>query len=424
MSKKKIFVAMIVLVAVSLIAFVGCTAAKKQVTITFWHLDTQDSQKALWQKMADDYTAKNPNVKVEITVLENEAFKQKIATVMQSGNPPDVFRSWGGGVMNSYAKAGLLKDVTKDLAGTEWGNSIAPGALGVYAYQGKNYGVPYQMGAVGLWYNKAMFAKLGIEPFKTWDDLIAGVKKIKAAGIIPIALGGADKWPGHFWWVYLATRIGGKAAFDKATTRQGSFADEPYVKAGELLKQLVDLKPFQTGFLGATYNDEATLVGQRKAAMELMGQWAPSTQAANTEDKKGLGDDLGFMPFPAVAGGAGDINDAMGGGDGFAFGKNASQEAVDFVKFMMSMDQYSQLVNQVIYTPVVAGAEKLVTDKNTLAVLDITAKAKYYQLYYDQYLDPAVGEVIKDQTQGIFAGKITPADAAKAIDAAYAESIK
>jgi raffinose/stachyose/melibiose transport system substrate-binding protein len=424
MFKKKFFVAMIIVLAVSLIVFVGCTAAKKQVTISFWHLDTQDSQKALWQKIADDFTAKNPNVKVEITVLENQAFKDKIATVMQSGNPPDVFRSWGGGVMNAYAKAGLLKDVTKDLAGTEWGNSIAPGALGVYAYEGKNYGVPYTMGAVGLWYNKEIFEKLGIKPFETWDDLIAGVKKIKAAGITPIALGEGDKWPGHFWWVYLATRIGGKAAFDKATTRQGSFTDEPYVKAGELLKQLVDLKPFQTGFLSAPFNDEGALVGNGKAAMELMGQWAPSNQTANSADGKGLGDKLGYMSFPAVAGGAGELTDVMGGGDGLAFGKNASPEAIEFVKFMMQMDNYSQLVAPLNFAPCVKGGEKFVTDKNILMVIDQVAKAKYYQLYYDQYMDPAVGEVIKDQTQGIFAGKVSPIDCAKAIDASYTESLK
>jgi raffinose/stachyose/melibiose transport system substrate-binding protein len=422
MSLKKVF--LFVMCVFAVIAFVGCAPAKKQATISFWHLDVQDEQKAIWQKMADGFMKKNPNVKIEITVLENEAFKQKIATVMQSGNPPDIFRSWGGGVMNEYAKAGLLKDITKEIAGTEWGNSIAPGALGVYSYQGKNYGVPYQMGAVGIWYNKAIFDKVGIKPFETWDDLIDGVKKIKAAGITPIALGGADKWPGHYWWCYLATRVGGKEAFDNAYSRKGSFADPSFVKAGELLKQLVDLNPFQKGFLGANYNDEASLVGNGKAAMELMGQWAPNTQAANTTDKKGLGDNLGFMAFPTVKGGAGKLSDAMGGGDGLAFGKNAPQEAIEFVKYIMTLENFSQLINTVIYTPTVKGAEKYVTDKNMLNVIDLVAKADYYQLYYDQYLPPAVGEAVKDATQGIFAGTSTPLDAAKMIEKAMAGSSK
>ena len=108
--------------------------------------------------------AAHPNVKIEITVLENEAFKTKLTTVMQSGEPPDIFQSWGGGVMNEYAKAGLLKDITADLDadGGAWRNTFAPGALGVYSYKGKNYGVPWDMGMIGFWYNKALFDKAGI----------------------------------------------------------------------------------------------------------------------------------------------------------------------------------------------------------------------------------------------------------------------
>jgi len=87
------------------------------VTITWWHISTAEEHKALWQKLADEYMAEHPNVNIEITVLENEAFKTKLTTVMQSGEPPDIFQSWGGGVMNEYANAGLLKDITADLDG-------------------------------------------------------------------------------------------------------------------------------------------------------------------------------------------------------------------------------------------------------------------------------------------------------------------
>ena len=83
--------------------------------------------------------AAHPNVTIEITVLENEAFKTKLTTVMQSGEPPDIFQSWGGGVMNEYANAGLLKDITADLDadGGAWRNTFAPGALGCVCLQGQ-----------------------------------------------------------------------------------------------------------------------------------------------------------------------------------------------------------------------------------------------------------------------------------------------
>lgn len=63
-----------------------------QVTITWWHLWTGGPEQK-WNAIAEAYMKEHPNVKIEITVLENEAFKQKIATAMQSNNPPDLFNS-------------------------------------------------------------------------------------------------------------------------------------------------------------------------------------------------------------------------------------------------------------------------------------------------------------------------------------------
>ena len=200
----------------------AATAAPAKVTITWWHISTADNHKAAFQKMADDYTAAHPNVTIEITVLENEAFKTKMTTVMQGGTPPDIFQSWGGGVMNDYANAGLLQDITPalDANGGAWRNSFATGALGVYSYKGKNYGVPWDMGMIGFWYNKDLFAKAKIaNPPATWTEFLDDVKALKAAGITPIALGEGDKWPGMHMWAYLVTRIGGKANFEGAYNR-------------------------------------------------------------------------------------------------------------------------------------------------------------------------------------------------------------
>ena len=136
-------------------------AMAEPVTVTWWHITTVDPGKTLWQDMANEYMAAHPNVTIEITVLENEAFKTKLTTVMQSGEPPDIFQSWGGGTMNDQINAGLLLDITPylDADGGAWRNSFAPGALAVYALDGKNYGVPWDMGMVGWWYNKDLFAQ-------------------------------------------------------------------------------------------------------------------------------------------------------------------------------------------------------------------------------------------------------------------------
>jgi raffinose/stachyose/melibiose transport system substrate-binding protein len=403
------------------------TQAPEKVTITWWHITTAENQKAVWQKLADEYMAAHPNVTIEITVMENEAFKTKMTTVMQSGEPPDIFQSWGGGVMNAYANAGLLKDITPDLDadGGAWRNTFSPGALGVYAYKGKNYGVPWDMGMVGFWYNKALFAQAGIQaPPKTWSELLDDVKKLQAAGITPIAVGEGDKWPGAFWWEYLAVRVGGQAAFDAAYSRTGSFADQPFVDAGKKLQELIALEPFQDGFLGATWGDEATAMGNGKAAMDLMGQWAPGAFNDNSPDKKGIGDNLAWFPFPAVEGGAGAATDALGGGNGFAVGKNAPPEAVDFVKYLTRAESQVQCAQAGFCVPVVKGGEAGLSDPLLKLVQQGAAAAKYFQLYYDQYLPPAMGSVVNDSVQGIFAGTLTPEQAAQALEDSAAQEIK
>ena len=85
---------------------------------------------------------------------------------------------------------------------------------------------------------------------KTWDDLLGAVKKLKAAGITPIVVGGADKWPLHFYWSHLAMRVGGKAPSRRRCKGEGKAASRAttFVKAGELFKQLVDLQAVPGGF--------------------------------------------------------------------------------------------------------------------------------------------------------------------------------
>jgi len=398
----------------------------EKVVITWWHISTKDPGLSDWQKMADDYMAEHPNVVIEITVLENEAFKTKLTTVMQSGDPPDIFQSWGGGTFNEQIAAGLLLDITDALNDDPaWRDSFAPGALGVYSYEGKYYGVPWDMGMVGFWYNKALFAEAGIDaPPETWTEFLDVVQKLKDAGITPISIGEGDKWPGMHFWNYLATRICGQAGFEAALNGTGSFTDPCFVEAGEKLQELLALEPFQAGFLGATHDDMQAAFGNGQAAMELSGQWAPSVSAANSADTLGIGDDLGLFGFPVIEGGAGAGSDVVGGGNGFAIGINAEPEAIDFVKYLTSVANQTIIAASGSGIPVVFGAEAGLTDANMLQVQKLFAAADYFQLYYDQFLPPATGSVLNDAIQGLFAGTMTPLEVAQAIQDSYAAEVE
>jgi raffinose/stachyose/melibiose transport system substrate-binding protein len=391
-------------------------AAGKQ-KVTWWNIGTAATDLAMNKALVEKYMKDHPNVEIEMTVLENEAFKSKVATLMQSGNPPDIFHSWGGGVMAEYAKAGLLRDITKFVKGTAWGNSMAPGVWQVYAYDGKQYGVPFDMGGITFWYNKALLAKVGYNAFPTnSDDFIALVKKLKAAGIVPIALGGGDKWPAMHMWSYLALRIGGAEVLQNATAGKGKgFNDPAFIKAGEILVELVKMGAFQDGFLGATYNDEAALVGNGVAAMELMGQWAPNVEKDSATDKVGLGANLAAAPFPAVTGGLGKVTDVVGGGNGYAIGKNASDAAIDFVMFLTNVENNANNASLTGIIPTVKGADVGIKDANAKMVKGIVDQTTFFQLYLDQFLSPAVGGAVNDNVQTILAGTQTPAQACAAI---------
>ena len=106
-----------------------------------------------------------------------------------------------------------------------------------------------------------------------------------------------------------------------------------------------------------------------------MGQWAPSTFAANAKDADEVLGDLGWFPFPTVDGGAGAATEQFGGGDGFAIGKDAPPEAVDFVKFLVTSDVANKAGASGGILPVKKGTESSVTDPNMKSVLDARAQA-------------------------------------------------
>jgi raffinose/stachyose/melibiose transport system substrate-binding protein len=390
------------------------------VTVNWWHISTTDPAKTVFQSIADAYHTAHPNVTIKITILENEAFKTKLATELQAGNVPDLFQSWGGGIMAAQADAGMLKDITSDVA--SWKDTINPGALGIYAYKGKQYGVPWDMGMIGVWYNKALFKTAGISaPPATWDDFLADVGKLKTSGVTPLAIAGKDMWPSMHLWTYLVLRIGGKATLDQMVQSK-NWNTDACTKAGAEVVKLNALAPYQDGFEGATYDNEAALVGNAKAAMEVMGQWAPVVQAADSTSKTGIGADLGWFPFPTVTGGTGLATDGVGGGNGVAVGKNASPEALDFLKFISQTNNANAINAANIGLSPVLGTEATVTDANLKLVLAGRATATNMQLYLDQATSPAMGTAINEATIALFDGKSDPAKVCKAItDAAAAQ---
>ena len=106
------------------------------VTIEWWHIQNNDPMKSVWADAVKQYEAAHPNVKINVTVLENEAFKAKLTTTMQGGKVPDICQSWGGGTLKEQADAGLVQDVTEPTK--SWLAELNPAATGLYNLDGKH----------------------------------------------------------------------------------------------------------------------------------------------------------------------------------------------------------------------------------------------------------------------------------------------
>jgi raffinose/stachyose/melibiose transport system substrate-binding protein len=396
-------------------------AASAQTTIRWLHLEVNPNQVKIWEDVAREFESKNPGVRVETQFLENEAYKAKLPSMLQSKDRPQIIYSWAGGVLKSQIEAGVLEDIAAPLGDTK--DNLSPAAVNAFTLDGKIYGIPHAQSQVGFFYNKELMAKAGVDgaKIKTWDDLLDAVKKLKAAGITPLMVGGADKWPIHFYWTYLAVRTGGKPAFEAALRGEnGGFAGETFVKSGQLFKQLVDLQPFQNGFLGFKNPQALGAFGDGKAAMTLAISSAYHQQRALAADKKGISDDnLGWLDFPTVTGGKGDPTDTLGGINGWLVTKGAPKETVTFLKYFVSQDVQKKLAAGNFLIPVYKGADEGLASPLMRTVAQNLAKSKYHQNFYDQSLGPSVGRVVNDVTAEIAGGSMTPEAAAKAIQEAF-----
>ncbi|QAA99267.1 MULTISPECIES: ABC transporter substrate-binding protein [Agrobacterium tumefaciens complex] len=409
----------------SIALMLGAASASAATVVKWMHVELDPKSVAVWEEIAKEYEAKHPDVDVQLQFLENEAFKAKLPTLLQSNDVPDFFYSWGGGVLEEQSKTGALKDLTDvfDADGGKLRQAYNASAIDGLSFDGKVWAVPYRVSLVSFFYNKELFAKAGVkaEDIKTWDDFSATVKKIKEAGIVPIAGGGGEKWPIHFYWSYLVMRNGGQAVFDAARKGEGEgFMNPAIIKAGEQLAEFGKLEPFQPGYLGSTWPQALGVFGDGKAAIILGFDNTEANQRKNAGDGKGLApENIGRFAFPIVEGGAGKATDTLGGLNGWALTKNASKEAIDFATFLTSKESEEKMATAGMILPVATGAAGAVKNPLLADSAKQLAASTWHQNFFDQTLGAAVGRVVNDISVEIVSGQMTSEEGAQQIQDAF-----
>ncbi len=396
-------------------------AARADETVRWMHIEQNPVQVAIWKEAAHAFEAGHPGVTVDMQFVENEAFKAKLTTILQSRDKPSLFYSWGGGVLRAQVEAGVLEDLTDRLG--HFTDTLSPTAVDAFRVNGRIYGVPYAISDVGVLYNKALLAKAGVDPnaIRSWDDFLAAVRTLKAAGITPLAAGGGDKWPLSLIWSSLSLREGGRAAFEVAVAgRDGGFAGPSFVAAGEAFQQLAQLQPFQPGFLGDKNQAALGLFADGHAAMTVAISSAYAQQHALAADKKGLPDEqVGWIDFPVVPGGKGLPTDTLGGINGWLVSRGAPAATVGFVESFVSTPVQSRLAAGGFLIPVVKGGDAAVASPVLHHIAEQLSRSTYHQNFYDQALGPNVGRTVNDVTAKLAGGSMTPRAGAEAIEAAW-----
>lgn len=391
-----------------------------KTVITFWHNSTTGEGKAYWEKVAKAFEKKHSTVDIRIQTIQNEDLDGKLQTALQDEkSAPDIFLARGGQKTKDMADAGQLMDLTNLISDNVRTNHAA--ALKGVTFDKKVYAVPMTTQPEGFWYSKDLFKKAGISKVPTTiNDLYSVVRKLKAAGISPIALGAKDAWPAAHWYYSFALRECSDATF-ATTMKTMKFTDPCWTKAGHDVKKFADIKPFNEGFLTTSAQQgagsSASLVANHKAAMELMGTWDPGVMGDLTPDKK-LVPDLGYFPFPEVPGGKGEKGAMMGGSDGYAVYIHAPKEAADFLNFAAQKENQEAYANAFHTIPANTQAQGVVTYSALKDVLKYYSKAPAMYQYLDTQFGSNVGNAMNEAVVNLLAGKGTPEQIVSATNAA------
>ena len=412
---------------VLLCTWVPALAEELQLTdqplkIVLWDIGTEDPGKSIQEGAVQRFMADYPNITVEQVHQQNDNYKQQLVVAMSSKKAPDMYMHWGGGPMAEYYKSGFVNDLT-EMYNTYAHPDFIDAAVAQSSYDGKMLSMPYGgLTGCAVFYNKAIFAGLGLEVPTTIDELEAACEKIKEAGYVPFSLANGSKWTGSMYYMYLVARHSGNDQFNAAYEGTGSFTSEAFIWAGEKIQDWVKKGYFNEGFnsMITDNGEDRALMYNGTCAMMLHGSW--QIRSIKTDSADWYENNLGLFRFPEDAeakakGVPQNVEIGTAINNGFSFNCWKEDGSVDQDKlnacFVLATkyfndDTYNQQQLENNVTPSIKGFENASTDPNVRAIIDIFFSASNVQLWYDQYLPASVTEVHKNAMTELFGLEKTP----------------
>ncbi|MFA4987860.1 MAG: extracellular solute-binding protein [Candidatus Brocadiia bacterium] len=419
MRSKSIALIALAIVVVGVAAFLflkekAPSGTKAKTVLSFWHIQNYSPTKEIVDAAIKRFTDVHPDVEVAANAIRNDQYKMTLQNAFGAGQAPDVFHTWGGGVLQSFHKAGLVRELDGLFADKTFHDRFLPAALSFAYIDGHPLCAPADMAVVVFFYDKTLFGKLNVAPPKTMSELLATCATLRAASYEPIALGNVDKWPGCFYYVYGVIRNGGRADIERAVAGDASaFSSPSFLKAGETVAGLVRLNVFNTGFQGMKDDAARRLMFNRTSPMTVMGNWFIANASKEAPD---MFPQIGVFPFPAAddrpddGGVVGGINCAYAVSSACKNPKLA-EELVSYLTDASFAADWAK-IGRIPAVRGAADADFLPATREAFAILE---KATYVQMYFDQLFAPELGEKHKETVQALMSGSMTPAQVCAAL---------
>ncbi len=252
----------------------------------------------------DRFKAENKGSDVKITLLstDNEQVAAKLQAAFQAKKAPDMMLFYSGGYTTPYENQ-LLElnpyfDKTPGFFDSLSGMDLSCEDLDCKGGENTIIAVPQDFGTYGLFYNKAMFRKAGVEaPIEDWDGLLSACAALKKTGVTPITFGDRDGYSTDNWVTLMYGSYFEDGDVAKVNDGELKYSDPKLVKPLEQISQLREQGCLNKDASTRENFDANSDFTSGKSAMVLM------YPAVIPDFKKKLGKDLGIMPIPQASDG-------------------------------------------------------------------------------------------------------------------------
>lgn len=410
------------LVAAGALALTGCAAPADDGTVTITYESWTPSQEVM-DNIIEAFEAANPDIKVEAKLLPYADYVTAIKTELASGTGPDVFDLQAGGMLAEFQSLlEPLDELASAELGDDWAASYNEDALAQASIDGTAYGLPHGFQtAGGLWVNVSLLEANGLEVPTAWDELVAASSALRAAGVVPLAIGAKDDWMLIDVFSAMSNAVAPGEQYD-AMEGRGDWTSDGLVASFEAFSAIFSDGVAQDGAAGATtYTDTFDLYADGKAAFFANGSWNQD-MFVNAADRIGAFE-AAVVQMPTPAGPA----PVIGGIGGLlAVNKDGDQKAAAFklAQFMSSGEGQQILIDgsldfAVTVEPVEPGIE--ISDNAREVRAQLTALLTDHLAGYREVPDAGVKSALGQALLKLAAGTISPADAAAEVQAAAAD---